>query len=200
MQSVTFREVGLVSDIGGQGWQDTTPFIGEEHLLTVGQQLPDPFPHAGRIGQDSFGERCLQWSSRRGPVQCGPAGRGRGEQGRCGADGYGATTRGDQRRIDPPLITEVVDTVQLLGQGVLRARRKQEVGSRGAPQDIGLGDSLQQLRWKRCCDRRGPGFSTRVVRRFHQDVQDRRQLRKGRCAEGVTIHCQPLHLDRDTHL
>ncbi len=205
-QALAAQQLRLVAGVRGELPAQPGPALGEERLVAVEQELPQPGPDPRRLGQQPLAEAQLPRPARRGQLQGAAAQHGVGQ--RAGAGGVAGQGAGElQRGGHELLVGQLVEQVQVRGQGPARQRgaarqaraRQEQIGERRPPQELGLAHPVGQVRVEPCGHARHPALQAGVVARLGQGVQRHAELGQWRGRHGDPLRAQPRDVDGDAH-
>ncbi len=182
------------------------PGLGEERLVAVPRELPQPVPDARRIGEQALAEAQLLRSPRGGQVQRASARLGVVQR-RGPARAVRQRAGELQSRVDELLVGQLVEEVQVVGEGGAGqgaaarhpGERHEQVRERRPPQEVGLAHPVGQVRVQPRGHARRPALQPRVVSRLGQRVQRHAQLGQRGGHDGDPLRPQPRDVDAHAH-
>jgi len=92
-----------------------------------------------------------------------------------------------------------VDRIQFVGELGPGVSGKEHVGAGGAPEEVGVDQPFEQVRFCGCCHRSDPPLLGRMVGRLDEEVDRRGQLGERGRGEPVVLRADPAHVDRNAH-
>lgn len=200
------QQLGLVPCVGGELDLHAPPCVGEEGLVAVLQETPDPYAYGGGVGQQLPGEVQLpRPPGGRHLDRAGPCPRV-GERG--GGAGVVQTRTGEfQGGRDEPFVVQPVQDVQVLGErragpavpAVDTGERHEDVGEGVPPQELGLVQPVREVRLQGGGGRGRPAVQAGVVSRLGEGVEREPQLGEGGGLENYALGRQARDVDVHAH-